>query len=999
MSAITRYLAMLRLFGMLLCAAAIPSVATATVPVTVAVAASDVEEEAVEASAVGAEAEAARDAGYESAEVPALARRVTDLTATLDAAERARLEASLAALEARKGAQVAILMVPSTYPDSIEAYATRVFEAWKLGRKGIDDGVLVLVAKDDRRMRIEVGYGLEGTITDIDAGRIIREYMTPAFRQQDYAGGLEAAAQRLVRLIDGEALPPPPRDPLEPGAVRQTLAIAFLLGALGGVALLVRPRAWYWTLGAVVALAAALALGRHWPAGAMVALAEMVAVLGVGFGALLKYSRGARWFFAILVLYALGLFWAYRRYGLPVLHYGLAVPLSLGLTLLMLDVLFTFNIALSIVVLLVCVYALRPLDFAVFPTILLVATLLRLALNVASTRVVLLHGHDGHGAAGKVIQAFGEVVIGGNYVVGVVVFAILMIINFVVVTKGAGRISEVSARFTLDAMPGKQMAIDADLNAGLIEQEEAKKRRSEVAQEADFYGSMDGASKFVRGDAIAGLLILFINLIGGVAIGMIQHSMSFGDAGKVYALLTIGDGLVAQLPSLLLSTAAAIMVTRVSSSEDMGQQVNRQMFASPKALAISAAILIAMGAVPGMPHVSFIGLGALAGAAAYWIWHRQNKAKQVAEQEVQRQQELLPAQRAQEVKELGWDDVTPVDMVGLEVGYRLIPLVDRNQGGQLLARIKGVRKKLSQELGFLMPSVHIRDNLDLLPNAYRLTLMGVSVAEAEIYPDRELAINPGQVFGSLNGIAGKDPAFGLEAVWIEPGQRDQAQSLGYTVVDASTVVATHLNQVLHKHAHELLGHEEVQQLLQLLARSSPKLAEELVPGLISLSTLLKVLQALLQEQVPVRDIRTIAEAIANVAPRSQDPGAMVAAVRVALSRAIVQSIVGLEPELPVITLEPRLEQILLNSMQKAGQGSEDGMLLEPGMAEKLQRSLIESAQRQEMLGKPAILLVAGPIRSMMSRFARMAVPSMHVLAYQEIPDNKQVTIVATVGQN
>lgn len=685
--------------------------------------------------------------------------------------------------------------------------------------------------------------------------------------------------------------------------------------------------------------------------------------------------------------------------GVPILLLAMLAMMTLPIPPFLLDVLFTFNIALSIVVLLVCVYALRPLDFAVFPTILLVATLLRLALNVASTRVVLLHGHDGHGAAGKVIQAFGEVVIGGNYVVGVVVFAILMIINFVVVTKGAGRISEVSARFTLDAMPGKQMAIDADLNAGLIEQEEAKKRRSEVAQEADFYGSMDGASKFVRGDAIAGLLILFINLIGGVAIGMIQHSMSFGDAGKVYALLTIGDGLVAQLPSLLLSTAAAIMVTRVSSSEDMGQQVNRQMFASPKALAISAAILIAMGAVPGMPHVSFIGLGALAGAAAYWIWHRQNKAKQVAEQEVQRQQELLPAQRAQEVKELGWDDVTPVDMVGLEVGYRLIPLVDRNQGGQLLARIKGVRKKLSQELGFLMPSVHIRDNLDLLPNAYRLTLMGVSVAEAEIYPDRELAINPGQVFGSLNGIAGKDPAFGLEAVWIEPGQRDQAQSLGYTVVDASTVVATHLNQVLHKHAHELLGHEEVQQLLQLLARSSPKLAEELVPGLISLSSLLKVLQALLQEQVPVRDIRTIAEAIANVAPRSQDPGAMVAAVRVALSRAIVQSIVGLEPELPVITLEPRLEQILLNSMQKAGQGSEDGMLLEPGMAEKLQRSLIESAQRQEMLGKPAILLVAGPIRSMMSRFARMAVPSMHVLAYQEIPDNKQVTIVATVGQN
>nr|WP_288452134.1 flagellar biosynthesis protein FlhA [uncultured Pseudomonas sp.] len=693
--------------------------------------------------------------------------------------------------------------------------------------------------------------------------------------------------------------------------------------------------------------------------------------------------------------------------GIPLLLLVMLAMVMLPIPPFLLDVLFTFSIALSIVVLLVAIYALRPLDFAVFPTILLAATLLRLALNVASTRVVLLHGQDGHDAAGKVIQAFGEVVIGGNYVVGIVVFAILMIINFVVVTKGAGRISEVSARFTLDAMPGKQMAIDADLNAGLIDQVEAKKRRSEVAQEADFYGSMDGASKFVRGDAVAGLLILFINLIGGMAIGMLQHGLSFGDAGRIYTLLTIGDGLVAQIPSLLLSTAAAIMVTtaaaimvtRVSSAEDMGAQVNRQMFASPRALAVSAAIMIAMGLVPGMPHMSFISLGLVAAGAAYWIANKQRKVKEAEVIEVQRQQELLPAQRAQEVKELGWDDVVPVDMVGLEVGYRLIPLVDRNQGGQLLARIKGVRKKLSQEMGFLMPSVHIRDNLDLQPNAYRLTLMGVSVAEAEVYPDRELAINPGQVFGTLNGVAARDPAFGLEAVWIDPGQRDQAQSLGYTVVDASTVVATHLNQILHKHAHELLGHEEVQQLMQLLAKSSPKLAEELVPGLISLSTLLKVLQALLQEQVPVRDIRTIAEAIANVAPRSQDPAAMVAAVRVALSRAIVQNIVGLEPELPVITLEPRLEQILLNSLQKAGQGSEDGILLEPGMAEKLQRSLVEAAQRQEMLGKPVILLAAGPVRGMLSRFARLAVPSMHVLAYQEIPDNKQVTIVATVGQN
>ena len=612
--------------------------------------------------------------------------------------------------------------------------------------------------------------------------------------------------------------------------------------------------------------------------------------------------------------------------GIPLLLLVMLAMVMLPIPPFLLDVLFTFSIALSIVVLLVAIYSLRPLDFAVFPTILLAATLLRLALNVASTRVVLLHGQEGHDAAGKVIQAFGEVVIGGNYVVGAVVFAILMIINFVVVTKGAGRISEVSARFTLDAMPGKQMAIDADLNAGLIDQAEAKKRRAEVAQEADFYGSMDGASKFVRGDAIAGLLILFINLIGGIAIGVAQHDLPFAEAGRIYTLLTIGDGLVAQIPSLLLSTAAAIMVTRVSTSEDMGAQVSRQMFASPKALAVAAAIMIAMGLVPGMPHFSFISLGLVAAGAAYWIANKQRKVKEEEVKEVKRQQELLP-------------------------------------------------------------------------NAYRLTLMGVSVAEAEVYPERELAINPGQVFGTLNGIAAKDPAFGLEAVWIDPTQRDQAQSLGYTVVDASTVVATHLNQVLHKHAHELLGHEEVQQLLQLLAKSSPKLAEELVPGMVSLSTLLKVLQTLLAEQVPVRDIRSIAEAISNVASKSQDPAAMVAAVRVALSRAIVQSIVGLEPELPVITLEPRLEQLLLNSLQKAGQGSEDGILLEPGMAEKLQRSLVEAAQRQEMLGKPVILLVAGPVRAMLSRFARLAVPSMHVLAYQEIPDNKQVTIVATVGQN
>ncbi|MEJ6655789.1 MAG: flagellar biosynthesis protein FlhA [Pseudomonas sp.] len=684
--------------------------------------------------------------------------------------------------------------------------------------------------------------------------------------------------------------------------------------------------------------------------------------------------------------------------GVPILLLAMLGMMMLPVPPFLLDVFFTFNIALSLVVLLVCAYALRPLDFAAFPTILLVATLLRLALNVASTRVVLLNGHEGGDAAGKVIQAFGEVVIGGNFVVGLVVFTILMIINFVVVTKGAGRISEVSARFTLDAMPGKQMAIDADLNAGLIDQEEAKIRRLEVAQEADFYGSMDGASKFVRGDAVAGLLILFINVIGGLAIGMAQHGLGFAEAGEIYVLLTIGDGLVAQIPSLLLSTAAAIMVTRVSTSEDMGGQVKRQMFASPKALGIAAAIMIVMGLIPGMPHLSFLSLGAMAAVGAYFIANRQ-RIKAEAEQAAEQQQAQLPALQRPESRELGWDDVTPVDMVGLEVGYRLIPLVDRSQGGQLLARIKGIRKKLSQDLGFLMPSVHIRDNLDLAPNVYRITLMGVGVAEAEVHADRELAINPGQVFGEIKGIPGKDPAFGLEAVWIEPMHKDQAQSLGYTVVDVSTVVATHLNQILYKHSHELLGHEEVQQLLKVLAKGSPKLAEELVPGIISLSGLLKVLQGLLQEQVSVRDIRTIAEAIANQAGKSQDTGALIGAVRIALSRSIVQSIVGLESELPVITLEPRLEQILLQSLQKAGQGNDDGILLEPGMAEKLQRSLADMVQRQEMQGKPAILLVAGPVRNMMARFVRYAAPGAQVLSYQEIPDSKQVTIVATVGQN
>ncbi|MDF1763577.1 MAG: flagellar biosynthesis protein FlhA, partial [Oleibacter sp.] len=579
---------------------------------------------------------------------------------------------------------------------------------------------------------------------------------------------------------------------------------------------------------------------------------------------------------------------AQSNLGIPIMLLVLLGMMTLPLPPFLLDTFFTFNIALSIVVLLVSVYARRPLDFDIFPTILLIATLLRLALNVASTRVVLLYGHEGGDSAGKVIEAFGEVLIGGNYAVGLVVFMILMIINFVVVTKGAGRVSEVSARFTLDAMPGKQMAIDADLNAGLIDADQAKIRRADVAAEADFYGSMDGASKFVKGDAVAGILILIINVVGGFAIGMAQHDLTFNDAVAAYTLLAIGDGLVAQIPSLLLSTATAIMVTRNRSdtNEDMGQQVFGQMFGSAQALGVSSGLLLLMGLVPGMPHTVFLSAGVIAGICAYII-HWKKDGGDLGDQVLSRlglennnQVRLAgpagvpsklapPKERAEaaikqlEVKELGWDDVEPVDRVGLEVGYRLIPLVDKNQGGELLNRIKGVRRKLSQELGFLMPSVHIRDNLDLLPNQYRITLMGVTLAEADIFPERDMAINPGQVFGKIDGQATTDPAFGMEAYWIEASSKDRAQTLGYTVVDASTVVATHLNQVLQSHAHELVGHEDVQHLVDMLAKTSPKLAEELVPNKVSISQLLSVLQSLLREHVPIRDLRSIAESLAN----------------------------------------------------------------------------------------------------------------------------------------
>jgi flagellar biosynthesis protein FlhA len=675
--------------------------------------------------------------------------------------------------------------------------------------------------------------------------------------------------------------------------------------------------------------------------------------------------------------------------GVPLLVMVVLAMMVLPLPAFLLDVFFTFNISLSIMILLAVIYVRRALEFATFPTVLLGATLLRLGLNVASTRIVLINGHTGSHAAGHVIAAFGQFVVGGNYAVGMVVFTVLVIINFVVITKGAGRISEVSARFTLDAMPGRQMAIDADLNAGIITQAEAIVRRQEVREEGDFYGAMDGASKFVRGDAVAGILIVFINLFGGTIIGAAQHGMSIADAGRTYALLTIGDGLVAQIPALLLSVAVAILVTRVSRPHDMSQQIMSQVLGQPKALGVTSGILTLLGIIPGMPNLVFLGMAAVCAAGAFFLSKRKESDKAAA---------AAPAAAAatpSEQRELSWDDVEPVDLIGLEVGYRLIPLVDRNQGGELMGRIKGVRKKLSEELGFLVQAVHIRDNLELGPNSYRITILGAPVGESEVFPDRELAINPGQVSGTLPGSATKDPAFGLDAIWIEKPRREQAQGQGYTVVDASSVIATHLSHLLQSHAHELLGHEEVQQLLNRLSKSAPKLIEDLVPKLLPMSVVVKVLQYLLLERVPIRNLRTICESLAELAPKNQDPAALVAGVRVALGRSIVQNISGLRQELPVITLDPSLEQVLQDSMAAGGDASPG---FEPGLADRIQTALADNTRRQEAAGEPAVLLVAPKIRPWIARLMRHSTPSLAVLSYNEIPENRRIRVIAAVGR-
>ena len=661
----------------------------------------------------------------------------------------------------------------------------------------------------------------------------------------------------------------------------------------------------------------------------------------------------------------------------PLLVVAILALMVLPIPTWMLDVFFTLNIAVALMVMMVAAYMLKPLDFAAFPSVLLLTTLMRLSLNVASTRVVLLEGHTGPGAAGAVIEAFGHFLIGGNFAVGLIVFSILVVINFIVITKGAERIAEVSARFTLDAMPGKQMAVDADLNAGLIDETEAKRRRLEVAEEANFFGSMDGASKFVRGDAVAGILILLINIVGGFAIGMLQHGLSAGKAADTYILMAVGDALVAQIPGLLISVAAAMVISRVGKESDMGQQIVKQLFTSPRVLGITAAILIFLGLIPGMPHMVFLGIGSLLG---YMAWNLLQKAKVAPVEEA-------PVAAPPTDGEATWDDLQPIDLLGLELGYRLIALVDKNRQGDLLTRIKGVRRKFAQEVGFLPPPVHVRDNLELKPSGYRITLRGVMVGEGEAFPGMHLAINPGGISTPLIGTPTTDPAFGLPAHWIDEQQKEAAQMAGFTVVDSETVMATHLSHLMQVQAAKLLSRTETQQLVEHVAKLAPKLIEEVVPKMVSIATFQRVLQLLLEESVHIRDIRTIIETLAEHAVHTTDPVELAKRVRVALSPAIVQQIYGPTRELNVIAIEPGLERLLVQAL-----GNAAGPALDPGVADILTQRAAEVALKQEEIGLPACLLVPDAIRSAISRLVRRVAPRLQVLGHSEIPETHTIRI-------
>jgi flagellar biosynthesis protein FlhA len=680
-----------------------------------------------------------------------------------------------------------------------------------------------------------------------------------------------------------------------------------------------------------------------------------------------------------------------RGMGIPFLILIILSMLILPLPSVLLDVFFTLNIVIGLVIIMIAINVTKPLEFSAFPSILLLATMLRLSLNVASTRVILVDGHNGPGAAGKVIESFGQFLIAGNYAVGFIIFAILMIINFAVVTKGAGRVSEVIARFTLDAMPGKQMAIDADLNAGMIDQETAKARREEVSQESDFFGSMDGASKFVRGDAIAGILILVINIIGGLVIGMTQHQLSLGEAGEIYVLLTIGDGLVAQIPSLLLSLSTAIIVTRVTTSENMSRQTSLQL-ANPQALFIASAILFTLGIIPGMPHIVFLLFSAVAGGLGYGLIRQKN---QLQDQQTEERNAGTTASESNDL--LGWDDIEQSDIISLELGYGLVALASQEGGGTLLGRIRGVRKKLSAELGFLLQSIRVRDNLELPPDVYKILLRGIARGKGEIKIGHDLAINPGNVSVPLDAVQTKDPAFGLDAYWILPAQRDYARMLGYTVVDAATAIATHVNMVLKDNAQELLGHEETHQLLDKVTEKAPQLMNGVVPDKLTLATVNQVLKNLIAEDIPLRDMSSIVESMAAESHKTKDPDELTALVRPSLGRFIMQSLVELGQTLSVITLESELEHLISNTLLQSRKSGE--LVMDPKLAENLFNAIDREKRQTEDKGLPAVLIVSPGIRPWLAKAMRNRSPGLRVLAYTEIPEDQDVKVIAKIGLN
>lgn len=664
---------------------------------------------------------------------------------------------------------------------------------------------------------------------------------------------------------------------------------------------------------------------------------------------------------------------------------AILMVMLLPLPRFILDLLLSFDITLSVIILLVGLQVRRPIEFSVFPSILLMITLFRLSLNIASTRLILLHGNEGAGAAGEVIRAFGNFIVGGNYTVGLVVFTILVVINFVVVTKGAGRVAEVAARFTLDAMPGKQMSIDADLNAGLINEADARRRRREITEEADFYGSMDGASKFVRGDAIAAVIITLVNIVGGLAIGVLQQGMSPGLAAQTYTVLTVGEGLVAQIPALIVSTAAGIVVTRAASDMDLGGAMTKQLLMSPKPVGIAAGILLALGLVPGLPHLAFLVLGS---AVAWMAYHlHQEEIREAAPTPTQ----TPTAPKADE----GPTRVTPLDLMEVQVGYGLIGLVEGTQGTALLDRIKALRRQFAETMGFVVPPIHIRDNLQLRPNEYTIMLKGVEVAKADVLPGHLLAIDPGTgQKGVVQGIATKEPAFGLPALWIPEDGREQAQIAGYTVVDASSAIATHLSELVKRYGHELLGRQEVQALLDEVGKSHPKLVEELIPTMVPLGTVVRVLGNLLKEGIPIRDLRSILEAISDQASNSKDPELLTEYARQALARTITKQYQASDGSLQVITLDPRLDRSLADQVAALPPGA--ALQLDPTVSHKLLTGIKQAAERVAARGQQPIVICSQAVRRHLRRHSDRILHSVPVMGFNEVDSFVRLQSLDTV---